>query len=83
MLGDQNQALQHLHAAQSLRPGDAETAYSAAKVYNLLGDRQQALNWLEKSVNSGYSAAESSNTIELDSLRSDPRFKALNSRLHS
>jgi tetratricopeptide (TPR) repeat protein/tRNA A-37 threonylcarbamoyl transferase component Bud32 len=83
MLGDQNQALQHLHAAQSLRPGDAETAYSAAKVYNLLGDRQQALNWLEKSVNSGYSAAEISNTIELDSLRSDPRFKALNSRLHS
>jgi serine/threonine-protein kinase len=83
MLSDQSQALRHLHAAQSLRPGDAETAYYAAKVYNLLGDRQQALNWLEKSVNSGYSAAEISNTIELDSLRSDPRFKALDSRLHS
>jgi tetratricopeptide (TPR) repeat protein len=83
MLGDQNQALQHLHAAQSLRPGDAETAYYAAKVYNLLGDRQQALHWLERSVNSGYSAAEISNTIELDSLRSDPRFKALDSKLHS
>jgi tetratricopeptide (TPR) repeat protein len=82
MLGDQSQALQHLHAAQSLRPGDAETAYYAAKVYNLLGDRQEALHWLEKSVNSGYSAAEISNTIELDSLRNDPRYKALDSRLH-
>jgi tetratricopeptide (TPR) repeat protein len=83
MLGDQGQALQHLHAAQGLRPEDAETAYYAAKVYNLLGDRQQALHWLEKSVKSGYSAAEISNTIELDSLRSDPRFKALVTKLHS
>ncbi len=83
MLGDQHQALQHLHVAQGLRPGDAETAYYAAKVYNLLGDRQQALNWLEKSINSGYSAAEISNTIELDSLRGDPRFKAIDSRLHT
>jgi serine/threonine-protein kinase len=83
MLGDRSHALQHLHTAQSLRPGDAETAYYAAKIYNLLGDRQQALNWLEKSVNSGYSAAEINNTIELDSLRNDPRFKALDSKLHS
>ncbi len=83
MQGDKSHALQHLHTAQSLRPGDAETAYYAAKVYNMLGDRQQALNWLEKSINSGYSAAEISSTIELDSLRSDPRFKAFDSKLHS
>jgi len=82
MLGDRGHALQHLHAAQGLRPADAETAYYAAKVYNLLGDRQQALHWLETSVNSGYSPAEISNTIELDSLRNDPRFKTLASRLH-
>ena len=83
MLGDRSQALEHLRVAQSQRPGDAETAYYAAKVYNLIGDREQALNWLEKAVKLGYSAAEINNAVELDSLRSDPRFKALDSKLHS
>jgi eukaryotic-like serine/threonine-protein kinase len=83
MLGDKSQAMDHLQSALRLRPGDPETAYFAAKVYNLLGDRQQALNWLEKSVNSGYSSAEISNTVELDSLRNDPRFQAIGLKLHS
>ncbi len=83
MLGDRSRALEHLRAAQGQRPGDAETAYYAAKVYNLIGDRAQALNWLEKGVKLGYSAAEINNAVELDSLRGDPRFKALDSKLHS
>ena len=53
MLGDRNRALEHLRAAQGQRPGDAETAYYAAKVYNLLGDSQQALDWLEKGGEAG------------------------------
>jgi eukaryotic-like serine/threonine-protein kinase len=83
MLGDREQALQHLQTALGLRPKDAETEYYAAKVYNLLNNRQQALNWLEKSINSGYSAAEIKNTVELDSLRKEARFEALNQKLHS
>jgi serine/threonine-protein kinase len=83
MSGDKEEALNHLQAALRLRPGDPETAYFAAKVYSLLGDRDQALNWLEKSVKSGYSPAEISNTIELDSLRKEPRFRALSDKLHS
>ena len=81
MLGDKGQALQHLQAALNLRPGDAETAYYAAKVYNLLKNRQEALNWLEKSVKAGYSAAEISNTVELDSLRKEARFQNLGQKL--
>ncbi len=83
MNGDKAQSMDHLRAALRLRPGDPETAYFAAKVYSLLGDRDQALNWLEKSVKSGYSPAEISNTIELDSLRKEPRFRALSDKLHS
>ena len=83
MIGDKEQSLDHLQTALRLRPGDPETAYFAAKVYNLLGDREEALNWLEKSVDSGYSPAEISNTIELDSLRKEPRFRALSEKLHS
>ena len=82
MLGDNTQALQHLQAAFQLSSGDPETAYYAAKVYNILGDRDQALIWLEKSVKSGYSPAEINNTVELDSLRKEPRFQALAQQLH-
>ena len=82
MLGDKTRALQHLQAAFQLSSGDPETAYYAAKVYSLLGDRDQALIWLEKSVKSGYSPAEINNTVELDSLRKEPRFQALAQQLH-
>ena len=83
MLGDRDEALNHMQTALHLSPGTAETSYFAAKVYTLLGDRQQALNWLEKAAKLGYSPAEIDNAVELDSLRSDPRFKALDSKLHS
>ena len=82
MLGERDEALQHLQTAMELRPGDAETEYYAAKVYNLLGNREKALNWLEKSVKSGYSPAEISNTVELDTLRKEPRFQGLSQKLH-
>ena len=83
MLGDRDEALDHMQTALHLSPGTAETSYFAAKVYTLLGDRQQALNWLEKAAKLGYSPAEIDNAVELDTLRSDPRFKALDSKLHS
>ncbi len=82
MLGDRMHALEHLQAALASRPLDPETLFYAAKVYNILGEREQALNWLEKSVKSGYSLAEIQNTVELDSLRADPRFQALTSEPH-
>ena len=83
MLGEKDEALQHLQTALELRPGDAETEYYAAKVYNLLGNREQALNWLEKSIKSGYSAAEIKNTVELDALRKEPRFQDIVQKVHS
>jgi serine/threonine-protein kinase len=81
MLGDKGLALQHLQAALQFSSGDPETAYYAAKVYNLLGDRDEALIWLDKSVSSGYSPAEINDTVELDSLRQEPRFQALTQRM--
>jgi serine/threonine-protein kinase len=74
MLGNRPQALVHLQAALRSRPNDPETEYFAAKTYNVLGDRDQSLAWLDKAVGAGYSAAEITHTVELDSLRKDPRF---------
>ena len=51
-----------------------KTEYFAAKTYNVLGDRDQSLAWLDKAVGAGYSSAEITHTVEFDSLRKDPRF---------
>ena len=83
MLGDKKDALSHLEESLRLDPSNPETFYFAGKVYNLLGDRKQALRWLEKSVRAGYSPAEISHTIELDSLRGDRQFQALSRAMHS
>jgi serine/threonine protein kinase/Tfp pilus assembly protein PilF len=82
MLGDREKALTHLRAALHQHPDDPETQYFAAKVYNLLGSREQALQWLRKSVDAGYSPAEIRNTVELDSLRSDPTFVQMTQHIH-
>lgn len=74
MLGNRTQAIRHLQAALHSRPNDPETEYFAAKTYNVLGDRDQSLAWLDKAVGAGYSSAEINHTVELDSLRKDPRF---------
>ena len=83
MLGDKKGALSHLESSLRLDPSNPETFYFAGKVYNLLGDRQEALKWLEKSVRAGYSPAEIQNTVELDALRGDHRFQALSHAVHS
>ena len=57
--------------------------YTLALIYVGLGDKEEALNWLEKQM-SGRS--ETANTYavapELDDLRDDPRFKAMLKRMN-
>ena len=58
-------------------------AYSFAVIYIGLGDKEEALNWLEKHMTS---RAETANAYavapELDDLRSEPRFKAMLKRMN-
>ncbi len=58
-------------------------SYTFALIYIGLGDKEEALNWLEKQM-SGRS--ETANTYavapELDDLRSEPRFKAMLKRMN-
>ena len=57
--------------------------YNLALIYIGLGDKEEALNYLEKHVSS---RAETANAYavapELDDLRSEPRFKAMLKRIH-
>jgi len=55
------------------------TAYSFAIVYLGLGDKEQALRWLQKSyqIRAGYNIVSIKVDPFLDPLRGDPRFENL------
>jgi serine/threonine-protein kinase len=77
MLGEKKAALDALHQALRLSPGDAVLRFKAALVYNQFGDRPQALEWLKQARAAGLPASRLRNTPNLDSLRTDPRFSPL------
>jgi hypothetical protein len=56
------------------RDHDRRTAFKAALVYELTGDRTRALSALERAMRAGYSSHEITNEPELAKLRSDPRY---------
>jgi tetratricopeptide (TPR) repeat protein len=52
--------------------------FNLATAYARLGDKENALGWLEKAVGAGFSQVQQAkNDPDLDSLRGEPRFKAL------
>jgi len=78
MLGQRNDALQHLNDALSLS-GDTDPAlfYQAALVYNQLGDTTTALNFVAKAISSGYSVGNISSAQALDNLHTNPKFQSM------
>jgi serine/threonine-protein kinase len=67
--------------AQLLAAGDVSgnphNMLFGAIILNHLGDRNAALDWLEKAAKKGLPKAELRAWIEFDNLRDDPRFQAL------
>ena len=76
MLGKRAEALQHLNKALQLRPNDAETLYFAGIVHAVLGEKDQAIPWLQAAMKRGYSRAEMNSALELDELRNSTEFKS-------
>jgi tetratricopeptide (TPR) repeat protein len=77
MLNHRQLALADLDAALKRAPEDAQLLYMASLVYLQLGEKNRALDALEKAVASGYSLVIVRDTPNFDSLRSDPRFQNL------
>jgi len=75
-LGHQAEANAQLRAAGDVS-GDPHKLLFGAIVYDHLGDRATALDWLEKAVKVRLPKAELSAWRDLDDLRDDPRFWAL------
>ncbi len=77
--GKKTEAVKILEQLQELSKQRYVTAYSFAIVYLGLGDKEEALRWLQKSYQdrAGYDIANIKVDPFLDPLRGDPHFEAL------
>jgi tetratricopeptide (TPR) repeat protein len=73
--GDVKRALELTQQAYAVAPDCAITLYNLACFNALLGNRDEALTWLERAVQGGfYAPGKIADDSDLDSLRSDPRY---------
>lgn len=77
MLGDIEASERNLALALQERPNDGHYLYIAGLVAVVLNDREAALDYFERSIDDGWSVGELLTSIEVDSLRGEPRFRAL------
>lgn len=77
MLGEVETCTGTLASALDQRPNNSHYLYVAGLVMTLLGDREAALDYFERAVAGGWAISELQTSIEVDSLRDEPRFRAL------
>ena len=77
MLGDRPKALALTAQALTLAPKDSEVHYTAADIYETLGDRASALRWLDVALRAGYQRTLLETSPSFANLRADPRYKKM------
>jgi tetratricopeptide (TPR) repeat protein len=82
VLGNRSEAERSLHELIELSEQHYVSAYLIAKVFTGLGEKSEALTWLEKAYQDrSVFVAWLKVEPEMDALRSEPRFKAILRRL--
>jgi eukaryotic-like serine/threonine-protein kinase len=77
MIDDGPTALKYLNRALEQSKSDKDSLFSAALIYNHLGDKGLALEWLSKALRAGYSPEMVLQQPDLDNLHGDARFEDL------
>jgi tetratricopeptide (TPR) repeat protein len=77
MTDDRDHALVYLAQAVEQSKSDKDVLFSAALIYNHLGDKGLALEWLWKALRAGYSPEMARQQPDLDNLHGDARFEDL------
>ena len=77
MTGNKEGAYDALEKALKLAPSDGEVLYRAAVVHSHFNDPGQALSYLGRAVQEGYSRSIIRDTPDFTRLREDPRFRAV------
>ncbi|HEY7616579.1 MAG TPA: tetratricopeptide repeat protein, partial [Terriglobales bacterium] len=70
-----NEALRHMQAALALTPENQVVLENVAETYEHLGDRAQALQYMERALQKGYPLENLKSNPALQSLLSDPKFR--------
>jgi tetratricopeptide (TPR) repeat protein len=79
---DEETAAEWIERAVSLDPEETAVLYNAACFYSKLGRIEEALNYFEKTIDSGYASREwIENDSDLDAIRNHPRFKEIMKKL--
>jgi serine/threonine-protein kinase len=68
-------AILRIQSALALSPDDPSVLENVGQAYEILGDRTQALQYIEKSLQKGYDLADLKHTPDLQGLLSDPSFR--------
>ena len=76
-VGDVERARQAIDRAVALAPHDTIVLIRAAKTFEEMGERKEALYWISRALAAGYSEDELQADPSLDILREDPDYKAL------
>ena len=77
MLDQEQRARELLKQALELAPNDVTDTFQASVVYEQLGDRKRALEYIGKAIKGGYPRELIEKAPSLSQLRLDPRFHAL------
>jgi eukaryotic-like serine/threonine-protein kinase len=77
MIDDRSGALSYLSQSLAYGKSDKDALFSAATVYNRIGETGPALEWLGKSLQAGISPEVVLQQPDLDNLHGDPRFQEL------
>jgi tetratricopeptide (TPR) repeat protein len=76
-LGDQTKALANIRKARRIAPGSRKVLWEAALVYELAGNRTEALSALTGAIHGGQPLDEVRGEPALKNLRADPRYQSL------
>lgn len=70
-----DKAMARIRTSLALAPDDPNVLSNVGEAYEFMGDREQALRSIEKSIAKGYALEDIRNTPSLQALIADPRFK--------
>jgi serine/threonine protein kinase len=74
-LGRKKDAETSISKAVNLSPKDSDVLFTSALVYEIIGNRNQALEAIDQAVKAGYSIEDIEHEPELGGLRSDSRYQ--------
>jgi serine/threonine protein kinase/Flp pilus assembly protein TadD len=81
-LGETDNAIDWANRSLAIDPEDPQLLYNVSCVYAIEGKKEEALKCLERAIDKGYGHREwIEHDSDLNSLRSDPRFKSLLERV--